>query len=143
MEIKTGSYANPAVRSLIDRHLVYPVGITRGKPRWPLGYKPQMFQLLAPSYRLLKAGFGQDDFRKALFMGLEENWLAIESGLKAISQTNGLPLILLCFENVAKQPIEDNWCHRTMVGEFIGSKLGITVEEVQVKDLGQPSMFDV
>jgi hypothetical protein len=106
-----------------------PVGITQGRPRFPLRYKPAEFvRVLAPTHAEIKIA-DDDEFRRAYFKRLEE-WgpdrvarllfnIYHEAG-------DGSGLVLLCFEDV--------WagesCHRRDFAEWWEQQTGQVVHEL-------------
>ena len=104
-----------------------PIGIVLWKPRWFGGknYRP-----LAPTRATLAAADDKPRYQQmfeAQLAGLDPN--AVVSDLDQIA--DGKEPVLMCYE---KPPFTaENWCHRTMVAEWLHRKLGLVVEELPVK----------
>ncbi len=128
-----------------DRDLAHlaaqPVGISRGTPRFRVGYRYKLMSELAPS----REAFGLDDpreFEAAYRAGLEELGLeAILGKLAKISQeSGGLPLILLCYE---ADPAD---CHRGIAASWLRER-GVEIRELEAgmipqrEDAVEPRLF--
>ena len=137
MDLFTSRWSNRALGGLACQ----PVGISRGTPRFPLPYKYLKVRELAPD----NATWAEKDaeaFRLSYERQLGEIGAdAILARLERVS--GGLPVVLLCFEDVT-QP--GAWCHRIMLGEWLTER-GVRVSELEPGDLPergdapQPSLF--
>lgn len=109
------------------------VGVCQGAPRGvAAGYR--MYKALAPSWDLIKTAESIDDYRPRYFREvldlLDPNRVLADVQKLAGGHTP----VLMCFE---KTPLtRTNFCHRTMVADWLGDKLGIQVGEWSgLKDL--------
>lgn len=135
-DLNTSRYAN---RELARLDAV-PVGITRGVPKFPVGYSYRLLRLLAPS----RETFGMDsdeDFRRSYREGLQEIGVErIASEFRRLSaQGGGRPLVLLCFEVVSGPHAEH--CHRRDFAQFWYEQTGQAVPELEpgmLDEIGEP-----
>lgn len=124
-EVATSRYQ---ARELIIASGFAPIRITRGHPRWKLGYELKgNIQLLAPT----KEEFGLTDesaFASAYVGRLQTiDVQEIVAALSEMSIANGcVGLVLLCFEDVATGAL----CHRRLLAEFLHEELGVVVPEL-------------
>lgn len=108
----------------------YPVGISIGKPKWPLGYelREQCFSLAPKGYML---NMSLEDFRPAYYGKLEdigtERIINMVERLDKKAQDEGKELVLLCYEDVR---IPEDWCHRTVFAEWWAENTGELIEEL-------------
>ncbi|MBM2293765.1 hypothetical protein JQX09_17690 [Sulfitobacter pseudonitzschiae] len=102
------------------------VGICQGRPRGaPAGYR--FYKPLAPSWDIIKNTKGIDDYRPRYFAEVLDQ-LDPHQVLEDIKLlANGHPPVLLCFE--VTPLTQTNFCHRTMAGEWLAEKTGVTVTE--------------
>lgn len=118
-----------------------PVGISRGTPKFRVGYKYRIMRELAPS----RGSFGLADpqaFDEAYRQGLEELGLdRILGKLARISQEAGsLPLVLLCFEALPGD------CHRGLLAAWLREH-GVEIRELapgdilQHENVAEPRLF--
>jgi len=139
IEIKTSAYWNREVKSLVNDNKAVAVGITRYPPKYELGYELSgVIKELAPTSRLLYSNSGQGQFKRLFFEELKVNWSMAENKLIDLSERfSGKTIFLLCYENILKLPVEDNWCHRIMVADFIksipDSSMNYQIEELRLK----------
>lgn len=109
----------------------YPVGISIGKPKWPLGYeiREQCFALAPKGYML---NYEPEQFRKAYFSKLEgigtSKVISIVKHLEQEAAKEGKQLVLLCFEDIR---VPGQWCHRTVFADWWEKQLGVKIEELQ------------
>ena len=127
MAIYTSRYANRTLRS----GKYYAVGISLGKPRFPLGYivAEQCYEL-APNYSMMKLTddrFKEEYIRKLETFGVEKTIKTIRE-MEARAEKSGKDLVLLCFEDIRKP---GQWCHRTLFAEWWKEKTGETIEELE------------
>ena len=100
------------------------VGISIGRPRGIAGYR--IYRPLAPRGDMLKMGIEQ---YREIYIG---EILASQDPEKVAADLQRLAgdhePVLLCFE---KPPFHaDNWCHRRMVAEWLESRLGLDIPEI-------------
>lgn len=150
MRLFTSRYSNPKLR---DGEVV-PVVTSRGRPKWPLGY-----ELLHEVEALMPRGWmfslDRERFDREYVKHLERVGVrAIREALREIEDAHGLPVCLLCFEDVRKDdgtPESEHWCHRAVFARWWQDKTGWPVEELAdptplsgsaKKDDGQGSLFD-
>lgn len=108
-----------------------PVRITRGNPRFKLGYEiRERVMALAPSRDIFKAGLSPEEFDEAYREEIEAVGLAaINSKLQEISQRNGHKrLVLLCFEKV----LDGEFCHRRVFARWWYEQTGVAVPELAI-----------
>ncbi|MDP9475314.1 MAG: DUF488 domain-containing protein [Actinomycetota bacterium] len=119
-----------------------PVGISRGVPKFRLGYRYRRLMELAPS-RETFAIEDREEFERAYRQGLEQ--IGIETIMRKLErigrEAGGLPLALLCFERV------DEFCHRHVLRDFMTER-GVEIRELEPGmlpprgDEPQPALFD-
>ena len=127
-KIYTSRYSNKELAKTES----FKIGISRGKPRFSLGYEihANLISLAPP-----RAIFGMPDremFKKRYFGHLD--YLGLEKIKEILGRTGygtEKELILLCYEDVTK---EDNWCHRTMFAEWWEKQTGEKIEEYPDKN---------
>lgn len=126
MSIFTSRYSNKELFG--DRY--YTVGISRGKPRFKLGYtESEHCIMFAPTSEMWGIE-SDDDFEIAYrghldAMGPDK----VKAVLDRIqSRADGKDVVFLCFEDVRD---ESQCCHRTMLAKWLGEKLGMEVNELQ------------
>jgi hypothetical protein len=102
------------------------IGISRGAPRGgDGGYR--MYRALAPTRDILQRAKDQSVYRRRFFAEVLDKLdpQKVLSDLEDRSEEGRA--VLLCFE---KPPLHaGNWCHRTMVAEWITRETGVPVEE--------------
>lgn len=124
VKIYTSRYSNKA---LSDSE-VYAVGISLGRPRFPIDYRiREQKYMLAPERSMW--GKTHEEFTKLYTekldkLGVEKVKSIIE---EMILRANGKKLVLLCFEDIR---IEGEFCHRTTLGEWLEGNVGYEVEEL-------------
>lgn len=106
------------------------IGICRGNPRGqPAGYR--LYKALAPTWEIMNNTRNQAEYRERFFaevLGPLDPQQVLEHIAKL---ANGATPFLLCFE---KFPLHDNnWCHRTMVAEWLNDRTNADVTEWQVE----------
>ena len=119
-----------------------PVGISRGTPRFPTGYRYRLARELAPGDR----AWAEQDvgrFRAAYLHQIRDiGAAAILDRLERLS--GGLPVVLLCYEDVRA----GEGCHRRYLADFLLSEAGVEVPELgpgmlaRRPDAPQPALFD-
>lgn len=130
-KLYTSRYSN---KDLIDSGAIM-VGISLGKPRFPLKYEiSDVLLKLAPN----RAIFGITDklvFRKRYTEQLDRIGAdEVLKMLKSVGYGSDKDVVLLCYEDVTCDNPDKNWCHRTYLGNWIEEKLGIKVEEYPDKN---------
>lgn len=127
MAIWVSRYSNKELKS----GKYYPVGISIGKPRWPLGYevKEQCFSLAPKGYMLRMDD--KQEYRQAYVQKLEgigaDKIISIVGKMDKAAMAEGKELVLLCYEDVRN---EEDWCHRTMFADWWMEKTGEIIEEL-------------
>jgi uncharacterized protein (DUF488 family) len=125
----TSAYWSPKALRLITDEGAIPVGITLYPLRRSYGYNVHTYiRTLAPNRALFKT----DD--KAIFVPafnalMESKWhetLPVLTQLMVDAESTGSDVLLFCWENLE---LEDAWCHRQFVVEFLHEK-GFEVEEL-------------
>lgn len=112
------------------------IGISVGRPRGaPAGYR--IYKALAPSWDILNNTNGVDDYRprfEAEILGALDPHRVLDDLYRL---ADGHPPVLLCFE---KLPLtRSNFCHRTMVADWLNRVTDATVTEWGVCD--HPDLF--
>ena len=108
----------------------YPVGISIGKPKWPLGYelREQCFSLAPKGYML---NMGLEAYRPEYYEKLRgigtDRIISMVKRLDMRAQNEGKELVLLCYEDVR---VPGEWCHRTMFAEWWAEHTGELIEEL-------------
>lgn len=99
------------------------ISIARYAPRGtPAGFR--MFKQLAPTAVMLKQGYDRDAYFRDILGPLDpQQTFDTLTGLAA-----GAEPVLLCWE--VPPFTAKNWCHRRLVAEWFGDKLGISVPEL-------------
>jgi hypothetical protein len=126
VRVFTSRYQNGAV--IIECGAV-PVRITRGFPRFRLAYQlGGSIPELAPT----REEFGinhRREFTAAYHARLDGLGCdAVRELLKRVSDANdGRDLVLLCFEDVRS----GDWCHRLVLAEWLESRCGLDVSELE------------
>jgi hypothetical protein len=124
----TSRYQNKALRE----SGFAPVGITRGYPRFRLGYKLFAYERsLAPT----ALQFQMDDraeFTASFLEVLDSNSGRVMATINhhaAEAQEQGYRgLVLLCYEDVFKP---GQWCHRQVLAEWLNTRHGLIVGELE------------
>ncbi len=137
LQLQTGRWRDAWLASQEDCALDFvPVRISLGVPKyWPGARDLASVPELAPPYRLLAAKVDRRAFEDAYLEHLDRVGAdLIETRLNAIAgwDGSGLPLRLLCFENLADPAA---WCHRTMWARWWHERTGQAVAELA----GQPA----
>lgn len=126
MAIWTSRYSNKELHN----GNYYPVGISIGQPKWPLGYevREQCYSLAPKGYML---NMDIDRFKEAYYEKLEgigtEKIINMVTRLDEKARSEGKELVLLCFEDVR---VESDWCHRTIFAEWWAENMGEIIEEL-------------
>ncbi|MFN2491143.1 MAG: DUF488 family protein [Actinomycetota bacterium] len=122
MHLATSRYRN---HDAIVSSGLAPLGITLGRPRFFLGYGLAGHRReLAPSRHMWN--MEPAPFIRAYVDKLERQGIdRIMDMIEGLSNERGA--VLLCFEDLA-QP--DEWCHRTVLAQWIEAKAGVSVPEL-------------
>jgi hypothetical protein len=119
IELATGRYRDS---DLIRSSGLTPVGISVGRPKFPLGYEPVFLREAAP-WGLLHVEDGEE-FSRLYQARLEAFGIdAFERRFAELSQGGGL--VFLCFE-----PVEED-CHRHLFARWLEHQTGQGVPELQ------------
>ncbi len=117
-----------------------PVGISRGEPRWKLGFRYRRYPALAPSDETW-AHDDTEQFAASYLRQLERLGAGtIVSELERIA--GGRAAVCLCWERPGE------FCHRRLLAGFIQRETGTEIAELRPGDLPrrgdvpQPSLFD-
>lgn len=108
----------------------YPVGISIGTPKFPLGYqiREQCYSLAPKGYMLRME---PEEFKKAYYGKLDgigsDRIISMVERLNQTAQTEGKELVLLCFEDVR---VPGDWCHRTVFAEWWAEHTGEIISEL-------------
>lgn len=126
MSIFTSRYSNKELR----KEGYYPVGISLGTPKFPLGYELRgQCYTLAPKRNMLQLEY--EEYKTAYTSKLDDigasNVIRIVNDLEAKARAEEKDLVLLCFEDV-RDP--EKWCHRTMFAEWWLKHTGEVVNEL-------------
>lgn len=102
------------------------IGICRGNPRGqPAGYR--MYKALAPTWDIMNNTKNQAEYRERFFAEVLGPLDPRQVLTDIAKLANGETPFLLCFEKI---PLHDNnWCHRTMVAEWLNEHTDAEVME--------------
>lgn len=126
MAIWTSRYSNKKLQN----GNYFCVGISIGKPRFPLGYaiQEQCFSLAPKGYML---NMELEPFKEAYYQKLEgigkEKIINMVMRFDETARHEGKELVLLCYEDVR---IPEDWCHRTVFAEWWAENVGEIIEEL-------------
>lgn len=126
MAIWISRYSNKELQS----GKYYPVGISIGTPKFPLGYKliKQCYSLAPKGYML---NMELDRFKLAYYEKLEgigtDRIINMVLKMEAEARAEGKELVLLCYEDVR---VQGDWCHRTVFAEWWKEQTGELIEEL-------------
>jgi hypothetical protein len=114
MKIYTSYYGNE--KKLIKNNIEI-ISISLGQPKWIKSNAIQIKEL-TPEWVFMKKEY--DDYKKYYYKKLDkQNWDIIGDKIKSLS--NGKDVALCCYESLKN---EDEWCHRTMLAEYVNNLLG-------------------
>lgn len=108
----------------------YPVGISIGVPKFPLGYtvREQCYSLAPKGYML---NMELEKFIPAYYGKLadigDQRIIDMVMRLDSKARAEGKELVLLCYEDVR---IPEDWCHRTVFAQWWAEKVGEVIEEL-------------
>ena len=111
----------------------YPVRTSRGAPKWFI-YPYMSWDNVFPSYSMLQMEY--DRYRPRYLELLNNHGpVKLRGDLEYISEEYAKandgevrPLVLLCYEKLSKGP--DQWCHRTLLADWLQQKLNLNVTEL-------------
>jgi hypothetical protein len=126
MAIWVSRYTNKELQS----GKYYPVGISIGTPKFPLGYTlvKQCYSLAPKGYML---NMDLERFKPAYYEKLEtigtQRIIDMVCKMDDEARAEGKELVLLCYEDVR---IPEDWCHRTVFAEWWAENTGELIEEL-------------
>lgn len=128
MNIYTSYYSSPVLRKISPEELI-PVSISLYPPK---GWTGHHYLPLCPEkdiFREVKSTGNHQTYVRHLLDQLDHLDPAhVLDDLRNMS--GGKPVVLLCFEKERPTVGNDIFCHRTVVGQWLSSKLGIVVPEL-------------
>lgn len=101
-------------------HLPQAVAICRGLPK---GWAGRVYRVLAPSWKLIKAGLSPEGFVKAY----RSEVLDKLDPRQVLNALGGDDFVMLCWEPAGKP------CHRRIVAAWLQKELGVEVPELNPK----------
>jgi hypothetical protein len=108
-----------------------PVGITRGYPRFPLGYELFAFERsLAPNreqFQMHDCAAFTDSFLQMLDAKSSEVMATINRHATGASALGFCGLVLLCYEDLTEP---GRWCHRRILAQWLNTRHGLIVDEL-------------
>lgn len=126
MNFYTARYGNKHVVGLASEGAL-PIGISWGKPKYPVGYEFRSCHGLAPRREWFE--LGREVYTKRYLAKIER--LDVEGVLKLIQVTadfdEDATVILLCFEDLR---IDGKWCHRRILGDWLTER-GVACRELE------------
>ena len=126
MAIWISRYSNKELQS----GKYYPVGISIGTPKFPLGYtlRMQCYSLAPKGYML---NMELERFKPAYYEKLEgigtDRIIDMVQRMDEEARAEGKELVLLCYEDVR---VPGDWCHRTVFAEWWAEQTGELIEEL-------------
>lgn len=108
----------------------YPVGISIGQPKFPLGYtlRNQCYSLAPKGYML---NMDLERFKPAYYDKLEgigkQRIIDMVMKMDRDARAEGKELVLLCYEDVR---VPGDWCHRTVFAEWWAENTGEIIAEL-------------
>jgi hypothetical protein len=121
-DLYTSRWSSPLLK---DAQCV-PLQTSRGAPRWKLPYRYRRAMWLAPDDETWMLRGEQEGFKPSYLCQLEE--IGAEEIVARLAEiSNGLPVVMLCWEDVHAGQV----CHRRYVAEFIEDETGIVVPELE------------
>lgn len=121
--IYTSRYANPELKS--GKYTV--VGITRGAPKFKLGYSlaGNIIEIAPPGY--LFNEYDRKRFTPQYFKHMDRSGPALIARMLSFYEKQGKDVVLCCYEDV-RNP--EDWCHRLVFAEWWQSRTGECIEEL-------------
>lgn len=121
--IYTSRYQNPELAT--GRYTV--VGITRGKPKFPLNYllAGNIIEIAPPGY--LFNEYNRARFTPRYFQHMDQQGVRKIVHILAGYEKLGKDVVLCCFEDVRKP---GEWCHRLVFAEWWLSRTGEVIPEL-------------
>lgn len=122
--VYTSRYSNPELTS--GKYTV--VGVTRGAPRFRLGYElsGNIIEIAPPGYLFNEND--RDRFTEPYFKHMDKVGVTRVHTLISRYLTMGKDVVLCCYEDVRKP---DEWCHRLVFTEWWARRTGEIIEELQ------------
>jgi len=129
IEIFTSAYWHPKVKKSVNEGNAIAVGITLYPNKQDYGYRLSGYiPELAPDRKLFPIN-DLDSFEQPFHKLLSQKWDVASRKLDRLALLNpSKAIILLCFDKVTEDP--KDWCHRTVVGDFIYEQIGKRVTEL-------------
>lgn len=121
--IYTSRYQNPELAT--GRYTV--VGVTRGKPKFPLKYElaGNIIEIAPPGYLFNEYDRGR--FTPRYFQHMDRQGARKIAHILAQYERLGKDVVLCCFEDVRKP---NEWCHRLVFAEWWRSRTGEDIPEL-------------
>ena len=121
--IYTSRYSNPELKT--GKYTV--VGITRGAPKFKLGYSLacNIIEIAPPGY--LFNEYNRDRFTPAYFRHMDKVGPQKVFQILRKYELLGKPVVLCCYEDV-RNP--DDWCHRLVFAEWWLKRTGEKIDEL-------------
>ena len=121
--IYTSRYQNPELAT--GRYTV--VGITRGKPKFPLKYElaGNIIEIAPPGYLFNEYDRGR--FTPRYFQHMDRQGARKIAHILDQYERLGKDVVLCCFEDVRKP---NEWCHRLVFAEWWRSRTGEDIPEL-------------
>ena len=123
LKVYTSRYSNPEL--MTGKYTV--VGITRGSPKFPLGYRldGNIIEIAPPGW--LFNEYDREKFTQQYFRNIDK--IGIVKILSIINKylDLGKDVVLCCYEDVRKP---NEWCHRLVFSEWLEKMTGEKIEEL-------------
>lgn len=103
------------------------VGITRGAPKFQLGYElaGNIIQIAPPGY--LFNEYDRKNFTEPYFRHMDRTGTEAIAYILERYELMGKPVVLCCYEDVRQ---EHEWCHRLVFAEWWKDRTGEAIEEL-------------
>lgn len=103
------------------------IGISRGTPRFNIGRGYRLYKKLAPTREILQQCDTLEAYEPRFYDEVLNKLDPVATLAELRRLVDGHAPVLLCFE---KPPLHaQNFCHRTMVGDWLAKHTGVVVEE--------------
>ena len=128
MAIWTSRYSNKELSN--NKQKYYCVGISLGKPKFPLGYalESQCYSLAPKGYML---NMEYEEYKEAYYQKLNDigamKIIDMVGKFELIAAMEGKELVFLCYEDI-RNP--EDWCHRTMFAQWYMEQTGEIIREL-------------
>jgi hypothetical protein len=121
----------------VDPARMVPVQTSIGRPRW-VGFDVIAWPAVMP-WGLFGRDLEPEEFRRAYRRRLHQRTPRILGELaELLAAYDPYPLALCCFEDLRDG---SRWCHRTILAEWIGERVGVEVPDLEeVAATRNPSM---